>query len=84
MIGGAYSFAIELPDDVVRRIAVLAADVIDERPRWSGIEGVAEYLGCSVRQVRGLRERGLPASRLGRRLIFDLREVDRFLESGRA
>jgi hypothetical protein len=77
-------FAIELPYEVVRKIALMAADIVEERPRWAPIEGVADYVGCSVRQVRGMREKGLPASRLGRRLVFDLREVDRFLEGRRS
>jgi hypothetical protein len=34
-----------------------------------------------VRRVRDLRERGLPAKKIGKRLLFDLREVDAWLEA---
>jgi excisionase family DNA binding protein len=52
-----------------------------ERSRWAPIEGVAEYLKVDIRRVRDFRERGLPAKKIGRRLLFDLREVDAWLES---
>jgi hypothetical protein len=32
------------------------------------------------RQMRDLRERGMPAKRIGKRLVFDLDEVETFLE----
>jgi hypothetical protein len=53
-----------------------------ERPRWTHIEGLADYLGCEVRRIRALRERGLPARRLEgeRKLIFNLDEVDEWLD----
>ena len=31
------------------------------------------------RQVRGLRERGMPAKRIGKRLVFDFDEVEDWL-----
>ena len=61
---------------------------IAERRRWADVEGVADHLGCDVRRVRALRELGLPALRLpgerdgtlSKRLMFDLREVDAWVE----
>ena len=60
-------------------LADLVAERLESR-RWAEIEGVADYLGCNLRRVRDLRERGLPARRIGKRLIFDLREVDEWIE----
>jgi excisionase family DNA binding protein len=71
---------LELPDDVLDELAERVSQRL-ERPRWAPIEGVAKYLGVDVRRVRDLRERGLPAKRIGRRLLFDLRDVDAWLES---
>jgi hypothetical protein len=75
----------ELPEDVLAVLAARLEGHLRERRRWADIEGVAEYLFGeateeSIRQVRQLRERGLPARKPGRRLIFDLREVDNWLE----
>jgi hypothetical protein len=62
------------------RLADLVAEQLEHRRRWAEIDGVADYLGSNVRRVRDLRERGLPARRIGKRLIFDLREVDEWIE----
>jgi excisionase family DNA binding protein len=69
-------FPSELFDALVRRVE----ERLQERRRWAEIEGTADYLGVTVRRVRDLRERGMPAKRIGRRLLFDLREVDAWLE----
>jgi excisionase family DNA binding protein len=76
------SIAIQLTDEFVAALLERAHELrlIDGRRRWAELDGVAEYLGVSVRRVRDLRERGLPAKRIGRRLLFDLREVDAWLE----
>lgn len=75
--------AIELSDEVIDALAERVAAILEERAegrRWAEIEATAAHLGCSVRRVRDLRERGLPARRIGKRLLFDLREVDAWLE----
>jgi excisionase family DNA binding protein len=41
---------------------------------------LADYLGCSVSRVKDLRQRGLPGRQIGKRVLFDRIEVDRFLE----
>jgi excisionase family DNA binding protein len=71
---------LELPDDVIDELAERVSQRL-ERSRWAPIEGVAEYLKVDIRRVRDFRERGLPAKKIGRRLLFDLREVDAWLES---
>jgi excisionase family DNA binding protein len=71
---------VEIPEALIDALAERVAERLEERSRWAEIDGVAEHLGCSVRRVRDLRERGMPAKRIGRRLIFDLRAVDEWLE----
>ena len=72
--------AFPIPDDLLDALVERVLARIEAQRRWAEIEGVADYLGVSVRRVRDLRERGLPARQVGRRLIFDLREVDAWLE----
>jgi excisionase family DNA binding protein len=74
------SLAVELPEELLDALTERVLERVQERPRWRDIEGVAEYLDVPVRRVRDLRERGLPAKRIGRRLFFDLRAVDEWLE----
>lgn len=72
--------AIELPDELVDALADRVIERVQEQRRWAEIEGTAEYLGVSVRRVRDLHERGMPGKKIGRRLLFDLRQVDAWLE----
>lgn len=74
------SLAFELPDEFLNELVVLLEGQLRERRRWTDIDGVAGYLGVSVRRVRDLRERGLPARRIGKRLWFDLNEVDEWID----
>ena len=53
-----------------------------ERPRWLSIKQLARYLGRSVQSIRkDVRERKLPASRIGGQIKFDLADVDRLMEA---
>jgi hypothetical protein len=74
----------DLFEVLVQAAAQRAAEIVSEqapRQRWAtGIEGLADYLGISDRLARELRAKGCPARKLGKRLYFDLREVDLFLE----
>jgi excisionase family DNA binding protein len=72
---------IPIPEEVVQELAQRVSERLAEKRRWADIAGLAEYLGVSVRRARDLRERGLPAKKIGRRLLFDLREVDNWLEA---
>jgi hypothetical protein len=67
--------AIPIPEDLLDAIAARL-----ERQRWAHVESCAAYLGTDARRVRDLRERGMPARRIGKRLVFDLREVDDWIE----
>jgi excisionase family DNA binding protein len=50
--------------------------------RLLNIQQAAKYLGCAVWTLRDLEWRGeLPSVRsLGRRLLFDVRDLDRLVE----
>jgi excisionase family DNA binding protein len=77
------SLTLPLPSEFVDALAQRVAEIISEREqaqRWAvGIEGLAAYLGCSLRLARELRAKGLPAKKVGRRVYFDTREVDEWL-----
>jgi excisionase family DNA binding protein len=72
--------SLEFPEELVDALVERIRQQLDTERRWHTIESLAEYLNLSVRQVRGLRERGMPAKRIGKRLVFDRLEVDRWLE----
>ena len=76
--------SLPITDDLLMALVARARELglIEEpRRRWAHIEGVADYLGgCGVSRIRALRERGMPARRLGKRLLFDLDEVDEWIE----
>jgi hypothetical protein len=72
-----FEVSLELPEAVLDDIADRVAERI--RPRWAELEGTAEYFGVPVRRVRAWRERGMPAQRIGRRLLFDLRACEQWI-----
>lgn len=57
------------------------AEYLNPGPHWKRDDDASlEQRKRDVRYVRQLREKGLPAKPLGKRLLFDLREVDAWLE----
>jgi hypothetical protein len=70
----------EALDGRIREIVREEVAKVNAGRRWAEIDGVAIYLGTSTRRVRGYREAGLPVRKLGKRLIFDLDEVDTWLD----
>jgi excisionase family DNA binding protein len=58
---------------------------VDDEARLLTIEEVAEYLRVSVLTVRWLRQHGrfAPAVKVGRRLVWDPRDVAAWVESHR-
>lgn len=67
----------------------IAARVVDltqrKDPRWLKAEEAAEHLRCPVSRIRKLTMTGeLPAHREGRRVLYDVRELDEFVRSGGA
>ena len=53
----------------------------EEYPRWLSIKELAAYLGRSVQSIRkDVRDKRLPATRIGGQIKFDKRDIDRLLE----
>ena len=49
--------------------------------RWLNVRELAQYLGTTPKAIYGLTERGvIPRAKLGGRLKFDRRKIDRLLE----
>jgi excisionase family DNA binding protein len=54
----------------------------DQFPRWLSIKQLAKYLGRSIQSIRkDVRERRLPATRIGGQIKFDRRDIDQLLEA---
>jgi excisionase family DNA binding protein len=54
----------------------------EEFPRWLSIKQLANYLGRSVQSIRkDVREKRLPATRIGGQIKFDKRDIDQLLEA---
>jgi hypothetical protein len=81
------AISFELTDEVADALIARLGERL-ERRRWVHIEGLAKYLGCAEGRIYELRARGLPGRRLpgekegtlSKKLIFDLREVDEWIE----
>ncbi len=79
-VNGIGPLALELPDSLLDAVAERVAERLAVRKRFHSVESLAVELNMTERQVRGLRERGLPAKRIGKRLVFDMDEVEEWLE----
>lgn len=54
----------------------------NEPVTWAELPEVADHLHVSIRTARRfVREQRLPAHKIGTRYLFNLREVDRWIES---
>jgi len=54
----------------------------DEFPRWLSIKQLGNYLGRSVQSIRkDVREKRLPATRIGGQIKFDKHDIDQLLEA---
>jgi excisionase family DNA binding protein len=54
----------------------------DEFPRWLSIKQLANYLGRSVQSIRkDVREKRLPATKIGGQIRFDKDDIDQLLEA---
>jgi excisionase family DNA binding protein len=71
---------LDVPDELLDEIARRAAELV-ARPQMLSKEKLAEHLGVTERTLRTWREKGLPAHRVGKSLIFNLAEVERWIEA---
>jgi excisionase family DNA binding protein len=51
-----------------------------EPRRFLSKEALAEHLGVSPRTIKTWRAKGLPGCRVGREVMFDVDEVNRWIE----
>jgi len=50
-------------------------------PRLLGVTAAATYLGATVWAIRKLHwERTIPSIKIGQRLLFDINDLDKFIE----
>ena len=55
--------------------------VSSDRSPWRSFSETATYFGLEERQLRWWRSLGAPARRVGRRLVFNVFEVEHWLET---
>jgi hypothetical protein len=78
------SLALPIGEELLEALADALEPRLQERRRWRNIEETADYLGLSVKQVRGLKERHPEiATKVGKRLVFDLLKTGEVLEQRR-
>ena len=68
-----------------RKSPTTIAAVSSPAARCLTVEGAAEYLGAHVHAIRVLVwKRQVPFLRLGHRILFDIADLDRYVESQKA
>ncbi len=73
-------FALELPNELIEALAQRAAEIARSRRRFLSKEALAEYVGVSPRTVKTWREKGLPGRKLGRVVMFEVSEVEAWID----
>jgi len=72
-----------LDDSALAAIAAHLPGREESSPWLNGAKAAAEYLGCPLGRVEKLAAaNAIPCHRIGRRLVFDARELDRWLREG--
>jgi hypothetical protein len=74
------TLSLTLDEQLVEQVAAIVLERL-EQSRWLPLAGIADHFGVEERQVRHWRELGLPARRVGKRLMFSVNEVDEWLDS---
>ncbi len=73
-------FTIPLPQSLIETLVERVVERLHEQPRWLEVECLAAHYRVPVSRVRFWRTLGLPARRVGKRLIFSVAEVDDWLD----
>lgn len=69
----------------MKRNKGIAVSTAPLEPRLLGVESAAAYLGCAKWAVRTLAwQRKVPFIRIGRRILFDKADLDKFVEQQKA
>lgn len=82
------ALAVDLPDELVERIAERAAELVANREADTGYldaKGAAEFLACPPSRIYSLVSAGrLPHHKDGSRLLFDRAELRAYVAAGGA
>lgn len=75
-------FAVRLPEELVEALVVRVVACLRTQPerRFLSKEALAAHLGVNPRRIKTWREKGLPARKVGRDLMFDIGEVNSWLD----
>ena len=76
------SLSVELPDELIEELVARVLERLQEQPerKFLSKAALAIHLGVGERTIKSFRERGMPAHKVGRILMFDLAEVSRWLD----
>jgi excisionase family DNA binding protein len=66
--------------DVLRDLVHDEVEAQLQPRRFLSKEALADHLGVSPRTIKTWRSRGLPGCRVGREVMFDIDEVNRWIE----
>jgi Helix-turn-helix domain len=73
---------VALPDALLSEIASrVMAQLERPRARFLSKPALADHYGVSERTIKTWREKGLPGVRVGRGVMFDVSDCDRWIES---
>ena len=84
------ALSLDLPPELVERIAERAADLLAERQAgpgddWLTVAGAAAYLHCSTSRIYQLKSaRRIPFQKDGSRVLFRRSALDTWVEQGGA
>jgi hypothetical protein len=74
--------AVALSDEFLSELASCVIAKLDRpRERFPSKPALASHYGVSERTIKTWREKGLPGVRVGREVMFDVGECDRWIES---
>ncbi len=75
-------FAVRLPEELVDALVVRVAERLRAQPerRFLSKSALATHLGVNPRTIKTWREKGLPGRKVGRDVMFDLEEVNFWLD----
>ena len=72
---------LELPEALIDELAERLQERVGKTPRYVSKEKLADRLGITERTIKTWRSHGLPAVKVGRELMFDVDDVDRWIEA---
>jgi len=75
-------FAVRVPEELVEALVVRVLERLQAQPerRFLSKEALATHLGVNPRTIKTWREKGLPGRKVGRDVMFDLEEVNSWLD----